>query len=185
MSSRILLPPSERGPSAPVPSNVDENSAGVDMMYHLDGRWRRFIAGVLWRAARPSEQRIDIGTRGFSEPSMYLPIGRAVRRTAGALFYRTGRRGSDAAERPSRWARPQDERPAERGKQGAASSQLSRRPSQNLSSTRVGKYKRNTTHRTRRKTPTKLSSEGAGDHGVRERLRVRDDAQTLRKAERL
>ena len=35
------------------------------------------------------------------EPSMYLPIGRAVRRTAGALFYRTGRRASDAAERPS------------------------------------------------------------------------------------
>ena len=38
---RILLPPSERGPSAPVPSIVYENWAGVDMMYHLDGRWRR------------------------------------------------------------------------------------------------------------------------------------------------
>ena len=30
----------ERGPSAPVPSIVDENWTGVDMMYHLDGRWR-------------------------------------------------------------------------------------------------------------------------------------------------
>ena len=40
------------------------------------------------------------------EPSTYLPIGRAVRRTAEALFYRTGRRGSDAAERPSTgWSR--------------------------------------------------------------------------------
>ena len=35
-------PPSgERGPSAPVPSIVDENWAGVDIMYYLDGRWRR------------------------------------------------------------------------------------------------------------------------------------------------
>ena len=32
---------SERGPSAPVPSSVDENWAGVDIMSHLDGRWRR------------------------------------------------------------------------------------------------------------------------------------------------
>ena len=32
---------SERAPSAPVPSIVNENWAGVDMMYHLDGRWRR------------------------------------------------------------------------------------------------------------------------------------------------
>ena len=31
----------ERGPSAPVPSIVDENWAGVDMMYHLDGRRHR------------------------------------------------------------------------------------------------------------------------------------------------
>ena len=38
---RILLPPSERAPSAPVPSIVDENWAGVDMMYHLDGRRHR------------------------------------------------------------------------------------------------------------------------------------------------
>ena len=38
---RILFPPSERGPSAPVASIVDENWAGVDIMYHLDGRWRR------------------------------------------------------------------------------------------------------------------------------------------------
>ena len=30
----------ERGPSAPVPSIVHENWAGVDMMYHLDGRRR-------------------------------------------------------------------------------------------------------------------------------------------------
>ena len=29
---------SERGPSAPVPSSVDENWTGVDMMYHLDGK---------------------------------------------------------------------------------------------------------------------------------------------------
>ena len=41
MSSRILFPPSERGPSAPVPSNLYENWAGVDMMYHLDGRRHR------------------------------------------------------------------------------------------------------------------------------------------------
>jgi len=41
LSSKILLPPSERGPSAPVPSIVNENWAGVDMMYYLDGRWRR------------------------------------------------------------------------------------------------------------------------------------------------
>jgi hypothetical protein len=41
LSSRILLPPSERAPSAPVPSNVYENWAGVDMMYYLDGRWHR------------------------------------------------------------------------------------------------------------------------------------------------
>ena len=32
--------PTERAPSAPVPSIVDENWAGVDMMYHLDGRRR-------------------------------------------------------------------------------------------------------------------------------------------------
>ena len=38
--SRNLLPPSERGPSAPVPSIVYENWAGVDMMYHLDGKMR-------------------------------------------------------------------------------------------------------------------------------------------------
>ena len=31
----------ERGPSAPVPSIVHENWAGVDMMYHLDGKKRR------------------------------------------------------------------------------------------------------------------------------------------------
>ena len=36
-----LLLPSERGPSAPVPSIVYENWAGVDIMYYLDGRWRR------------------------------------------------------------------------------------------------------------------------------------------------
>jgi hypothetical protein len=41
LSSRILFPPSERAPSAPVPSSVYENWAGVDMMYHLDGRRRR------------------------------------------------------------------------------------------------------------------------------------------------
>ena len=40
-NSRILFPPSERGPSAPVPSNVYENWTGVDIMYYLDGRWRR------------------------------------------------------------------------------------------------------------------------------------------------
>jgi len=40
LSSRILFPPSERGPSAPVPSNLYENWAGVDVMYHLDVRWR-------------------------------------------------------------------------------------------------------------------------------------------------
>ena len=33
--------PSERGPSAPVPSIVDENWAGVDMMYYMDGRRHR------------------------------------------------------------------------------------------------------------------------------------------------
>ena len=32
LSSRILFLPSERGPSAPVPSIVDENWAGVDIM---------------------------------------------------------------------------------------------------------------------------------------------------------
>ena len=37
----MRLQPSARGPSAPVPSNVDENWAGVDMMDYLDGRWRR------------------------------------------------------------------------------------------------------------------------------------------------
>ena len=41
MSSRILLPPSGRGPSAPVPSSVYENWAGVDIMSYLDGGWRR------------------------------------------------------------------------------------------------------------------------------------------------
>ena len=35
-----LFPPSERGPSAPVPSNMYENWAGVDMMDYLDGRRR-------------------------------------------------------------------------------------------------------------------------------------------------
>jgi hypothetical protein len=39
--SRILFPPSERGPSAPVPSIVYENWAGVDMMDHLHGRRHR------------------------------------------------------------------------------------------------------------------------------------------------
>ncbi len=38
--SRILFPPSERGLSAPVPSIMYENWAGVDIMYHLDGRRR-------------------------------------------------------------------------------------------------------------------------------------------------
>ena len=32
---------SERGPSAPVPSDMYENWAGVDMMYYLGSRWRR------------------------------------------------------------------------------------------------------------------------------------------------
>jgi hypothetical protein len=41
LSSRILLPPSERGPSTPVPSIVNENRAGVDIMYYLEGGWRR------------------------------------------------------------------------------------------------------------------------------------------------
>ena len=44
---------------------------------------------------------MDILGRSPLEPSMYLPIGRAVRRTADGLFYRTGRRVSDAAEHPS------------------------------------------------------------------------------------
>ena len=35
------LPPSERGPSAPVPLFMYENWAGVDMMYQLDDRRRR------------------------------------------------------------------------------------------------------------------------------------------------
>ena len=39
-ATRILLPPSERGPSAPVPSIADENWAGVDIMYYMDGRWQ-------------------------------------------------------------------------------------------------------------------------------------------------
>ena len=33
--------PSERGPSAPVPSDMYKNWAGVDIMYYLDGRRRR------------------------------------------------------------------------------------------------------------------------------------------------
>ena len=33
--------PSERGPSAPVPSNLYENWAGVDIMYYSDGKRRR------------------------------------------------------------------------------------------------------------------------------------------------
>ena len=38
---RIPLPPSERGPSAPVSSIVDENWTGVDIRYYPDGEWRR------------------------------------------------------------------------------------------------------------------------------------------------
>ena len=38
LSSRILFPPSERAPSAPVPSNLYENWAGVYIMYQPDGR---------------------------------------------------------------------------------------------------------------------------------------------------
>ena len=41
LSSEILFPASQRGPSAPVPSSVYENWAGVDIIYHLDGRWHR------------------------------------------------------------------------------------------------------------------------------------------------
>ena len=39
LSSRTLLPLRAR-PSAPVPSIMYENWAGVDIMYYLDGRWR-------------------------------------------------------------------------------------------------------------------------------------------------
>ena len=40
LSSRILFPPSERGQSAPVPSNLYANRAGVDIMYYPDAGWR-------------------------------------------------------------------------------------------------------------------------------------------------
>ena len=40
LDGRNLLPPSERAPSAPVPSIVYENWTGVDIMFHLDGRRR-------------------------------------------------------------------------------------------------------------------------------------------------
>ena len=53
LSSRILLRPFEHGPSAPV-RRVDENWAGVDMMYHLDGRWHRQSL-VYFGTARPGD----------------------------------------------------------------------------------------------------------------------------------
>ena len=37
----LLFPPSERGLSAPVPSNLYENWAGVDIMHQSDRRRRR------------------------------------------------------------------------------------------------------------------------------------------------
>ncbi len=41
MAARSRQKRQERGPSAPVPSIMYENWAGVDIMSHLDGRWRR------------------------------------------------------------------------------------------------------------------------------------------------
>ena len=51
----FFLPPSERGPSAPVPSIVHENWAGVDIMYYSDGRWRRQSLG----SARKTHPRMS------------------------------------------------------------------------------------------------------------------------------
>ena len=57
------------------------------------------IAGVLWRAARPSELAYR-HTRMHPTRTKYVSTYRtSLRRTAGALFYRTGRRGSDADPR--------------------------------------------------------------------------------------
>ena len=60
MSSRILLPPSERGPSAPVPSDMYENWTGVDIMYYLDGR-RRCQSLVYFGNSKGSSANVAAG----------------------------------------------------------------------------------------------------------------------------
>ena len=70
MSSRILFPPSERGPSAPVPSIVYENWAGVDMMYHLDGR-RHHQSLVYFGKAEDSSANVAGGA--LREARGYVP----------------------------------------------------------------------------------------------------------------
>ena len=59
----------ERGPSAPVPSIVHENWAGVDMMYHLDGRWR---CQSLMYFGEPQDS--DLAYRHTRNPYIYIYV---------------------------------------------------------------------------------------------------------------
>ena len=70
MSFEILLPPSERGPSAPVPLIMYENWAGVDMMYHLDGKWRR---QALVYFGSPQDSSVNVAGGAFREARGYVP----------------------------------------------------------------------------------------------------------------
>ena len=74
MSSRIIFPPSEHAPSAPVPSSVDENWAGVDIMYYLDGRWRR---QALVYFGKPKSHPLK--SRWFREPRGCVPPPQPVK----------------------------------------------------------------------------------------------------------
>ena len=69
LSSRVFLPPSERWPSAPVPSIVDENWAGVDIMFYLDGGWRR--QSLVYFEAPVSSANVAGGA--FREARGYVP----------------------------------------------------------------------------------------------------------------
>ena len=62
--------PSERGPSAPVPSIVDENWTGVDIMCYLDGRWR---CQSLVYFGEPQDSSTNVAGGAFREARGYLP----------------------------------------------------------------------------------------------------------------
>ena len=70
MSSRILLPPSERGPSAPVPSSVNENWAGVDIMYYPDGGWH---CQSLVYFGKSKDSSANVAGGAFREARGYVP----------------------------------------------------------------------------------------------------------------
>ena len=62
--------PGDAARTAPVPSIVYENWAGVDMMYHLDGRRRR---QSLVYFGEPEDSSANVAGGAFREARGYVP----------------------------------------------------------------------------------------------------------------